>query len=73
MTARNEIIRVGSHAVAITTNDPATGPFSARYYVNVPTGATDLAEADASNVCRKFKTIAGARKWAANELGAARQ
>ena len=73
--SRREIIRSGSHAVAITTNDPAAGPFAARYYVNVPkdaAGLVGLMRADATNVSRKFKSIAGARKWAAKELGAPR-
>jgi hypothetical protein len=70
--SRQEIIRSGSHAVAIFTNDPATGPFTACYYVNVPSGPIDLRLADITNVQRKFRSIAGARKWAAKELGAPR-
>lgn len=56
MTTR---ITKGSRQVLIIANNEA-GPFTARLYVNV--SAADMG--DATLVARKFKTMAGARKWA---------
>ena len=66
-----EEIRVGSHAVIISSNEPS-GPFRATYYVNVPT-AGSIADGDITTVFRKFQTVSGARKWAAKELAMPRQ
>ena len=58
-----QIITKGNQAVVI--ND--LGRFEARLYVNAGNG---LAGADATLVCGKFKTIAGAQRWAAKQLTA---
>jgi hypothetical protein len=59
-----KLIANGNQTVAITAND-AAGPFSARVYVNTRNG---FENGDATLVARKFKTLAGAEKWAAKEL-----
>ena len=56
----------GNQAVIITANEE-TGPFSCRVWVNVRDG---FENADATLVCCKRQTIAGAVKWAHKQLAA---
>jgi hypothetical protein len=58
-------IKQGTRAVVIVSND-ASGPFHARLYVNV---TSDIALASATGIARSFKSIKGAEKFAAAQLG----
>lgn len=58
------IISNGNRAVVITAQG---GRFETRLYVNARGG---MANASATSVCGKFKSAAGAKRWAAKQVAA---
>jgi hypothetical protein len=65
MAIENKIITKGNRAVVISANEEA-GPFWATLWVNARNG---IQNADITPTMWRGKTMKGAEKWAARQLG----